>query len=192
MKLFSRFAMISVAVLGLLSTTVRADFVDIDITGWSTFGGYDLPGGINSGTTVNIGAASTVTSVEYFDVTFETLNGSWGSELTLSVNDDDGFGAYLDWRPDVTNAPGIFGPLSGTFGTPPGVDGPFGLGTLSVTNSGSLWITAYESFDDGGVDVQDALITGGTIRINFVPIPEPSSMACLGIAAIALIARRRR
>lgn len=171
--------------IALSAASARADFIDIDISGWQTFTGFGSPA--NTEVFIDIGAGSQVTSIEYFGVTFEALSPSWGSEFTMSVNNSDG-SEFFDWSPSTDDTPGNYGPFSGVFGSAPGTG--FG-GTFTVAD-GTLWVTVYESFDDGGAAVQDAQVSAGTIRVNFTAIPEPGSFALLGLAGLALVGFRRR
>ena len=84
--------------------------------------------------------------------------------------------------------------MTGAFGGAVGAPGPFGAGAPFTAADGVVWVTVYESFNDAG-NARDALITAGTLRIyTSAPIPEPSTYAlmALGLAGIALVARRRR
>lgn len=179
-----------VALVALPLSGAKAAFIDVSVAGWSTFGGYALPGGINSGSQVSIGAGSQVTLIEYFDVEFESLSPSWGEELVLSVNDDDGLGNFFDHAPYAdpgNDNPGIFGPISGVFGSSPGLS----IGGLFTANTGDLWVTAYETFNDGGNAGQDAVIRTGSIRIHYTAVPEPTS-AMLAVCGLGLCMIRRR
>jgi hypothetical protein len=164
---------------------------DINIAGWQTFAGFGNP--LNTEVFLNFPAGTGVLGFEFIGVTFTTENGSWGSELVLSVNNIDA-SEWLDWSPDTTDDSGTFGPLTGTFGGAVGAPGPFGEGGPFTLADGVMWVTVYEGFNDGG-DARDALITAGTLRVfTTAPIPEPGTYAlmALGLAGIALVARRRR
>lgn len=173
-------ALAILAVSGL-ALAASADVLVVDITGWSTYGGYGSA--LNSNTTINLPAGSTIDSASY-EVNFTALGASWRSEFTLSLNDSP-VGAFFDHRPSTTSSAGNF-VGSGNFGSAPGnwIGGPFTLTT------GQLYVEVYESFDDGGASVKDATVNSGRIVVNYTPIPAPGSLALLGLAGFA--ARRRR
>ncbi|MCW5768970.1 MAG: hypothetical protein KIT19_09820 [Phycisphaeraceae bacterium] len=164
-----------------MALAASADVLVVDITGWRTFAGY---GNVNnSSITIPLPAGSTIDSASY-EINFDAINGSWRSELVLSLNDGL-VGAFFDHAPSTLGSGGNF-VGSGNFGSLPGAwaGGPF------VLTTGSLFVTAFETFDDGGASVQDARINSGRIVINYTPIPAPGSLALLGLAGLA--ARRRR
>ena len=103
-------------------------FIDIDLANWTSFGGFGAP----SNTTVafDIGAGTAVTGFTYTGVSFTTSNGSWLSELTLSVNPTNGDAAteYMDWSPSLADNSGS-ATASGSWGGATGGPGPFGAGT---------------------------------------------------------------
>lgn len=168
--------------------------VVIDLAGWATFGGFGAP--TNSEVFLDLGAGSVITGYSYSGLAFSTLNGSYLSELTLSVNNTDG-SSYMDWAPSVTDAEGSFGPAAGAWGGVDGGAGPFGEGGSFVVGDGQVWVTVYEGFDDpfgdGGL-TQDASITAGMLTIMYQPVPEPGTYAlmAMGLFAVGAAARRRQ
>lgn len=163
----------------------------VDVGGWETYAGFG--GALNTEAFYEFAPGTQVFGFDYNGITFTTANGSWGSELTLSVNDSEG-NVYLDWRPDTTEAGGTFGPLSGTWGGTSGAAGPFGAGDpFSLPGNGILWVTVYESFTDPNLN---ATISSGTLTIytSAAPIPEPATYGLmgLGLLGVAAAARRRK
>jgi hypothetical protein len=164
---------------------------DINLAGWQTFAGFGNP--LNTQQFLNFPAGTGVLGFDFISVTFTAEGTSYGSELVLSVNNADA-SSWLDWAPSLDDAPGTYGPLTGSFGGAVGAEGPFGAGAPFTMADGVMWVTVYESFNDGG-DARDALIASGTLRIyTTAPIPEPGTYAlmALGLAGIALVARRRK
>jgi hypothetical protein len=176
--------------VGAVGTT----FIDIDLTGWTTFGAFGRDG--NTETFIDVGAGTVVTGFEYFNLAFTTENGSWIGEFTLSVNNTDA-SEFMDWAPSVAEVPGSFGPASGGWQGAEGAAGPFGEGGQFTTADGNLWITVYEGFDDpfGDTGLQrDALVSSGTLRVFLAPIPEPGTygMMALGLLAVGAVMRKRQ
>jgi hypothetical protein len=157
----------------------------VGLAGWQTWGGY----GVAANTDISIAApvGTQIVGVEWIGLTFNTLNGSFLSELVLSVNDSiNGTGGFWDFNPSATDAGGTYGPLSGTFADP----ALFGSGPFTMATS-TIYVEAYESFNDGGNAVQDAQITAGTLRITYIPVPTPGVLALAGIGGLAAFRRRR-
>lgn len=176
------------------STTIGSSSIDINLAGWQSVGGFGRPG--NSQVFLDVGAGSVITGFEYIGLTYATENGSWLSELTLSVNNVDGT-TFLDWAPSSTNDSGSFGPASGSWGGLTGGPGPFGAGGEFAVADGTLWVTVYEGFDDPFGDtglVTDATITAGTLRVFLAPVPEPGTygMMALGLLAVGAVMRKRQ
>jgi hypothetical protein len=175
--------------------TTTSTFIDIDLAGWQSFGGFGRPN--NTQIFVNVGAGNTVLGFDYSNLSFSTENGSWLSELTLSVNSTDGE-TYMDWSPAVLDDAGSIGPLAGSWGGTEGAAGPFGAGGSFSAADGTLWITVYEGFDDPFGDtglVRDAVIASGTMRVYLAsPIPEPGTygMMALGLLAVGAVMRKRQ
>lgn len=156
--------------------------VDVNIAGFSADGDFDEP--VNSSVTINVGAGSTVTGYEYIGLTYQSFSPSWLSEFVLSVEDAD-FSGYMDVAPDInTDASGIFGPASGAWGDPGNSDGG-----AFVTASGNVNVYVYELFSDSSVS-PDSTVSAGILRIHYAAVPEPTSLAALGLAGM-LIRRRR-
>lgn len=173
-----------------------ASFIDINLAGWTSFGGFGAVG--NTAVAFDIGAGSAVTGFTYTSVAITTSNSSWLSELTLSVNPTNGDAAteYMDWAPSLVDASGS-ATASGSWGGATGGPGPFGAGTSFTADDGLIFITVYEGFDDPFGDtgsVLDATITAGTMRVFLAPIPEPGTygMMALGLLAVGAAMRKRQ
>jgi hypothetical protein len=184
------------AVAALLSTAgaaAQADYVDVDLTGWQSFGALFNPN--NSSTFVMLGAGAQVTGFEYLGLSFTAVSPSWRSEFTLTVNYDppnENISAFMDHSPSTLDSAGVFGPANGAWGSGGGFNdgGPFTVGP-----NGKVWVVVWETFDDGGPGGLDATVNAGMLRIHYTPaIPEPGSMALLamGLGAVGLAVRRRR
>ena len=180
-----------VVIVSLMFTkSATADIININMAGWSNEGNFEVPG--NSEFRANIGAGSIITAVEFIDLQFTALGGSWISDMALSVNNTDG-SVYWDWRPGndlllaTKNGPGTYGPRSGSFGLLAGITANGSLvggsspGNVLLAN-GDLFVTVYDPFPKDNVPGLEATITSGTLRVTFTAVPEPSSMLLLGCA----------
>ncbi len=171
------------AAAGSASAGVNA-FVDVDLAGWQTWGGYGAAA--NTDTSIALPAGTQIVGADWIGLNFTAINGSWRSEMTLSINDSfNGVGGFWDFAPSADGSPGVYSG-SGTFGNPGAINsGPFTMSTSS------LYIEVYESFNDGGNTVQDAQIDSGTLRIYYVPVPAPSAAALVGLGGLVAMRRRR-
>ncbi len=160
-------------------TVVQADFVDINVANWEVFGGFG--DAQNSEFRFNIGNGSAVDGFEWINLDFDSEGASWRSELVLSVNNVDG-SLFTDFIPSTDDSPGnYFG--SGAWNATDGFGAPF------VVGDGEVWVTMYDTFQDAG---RNAFVNGGTLRVNFTAVPEPTSALVLGAAAAGLCFVRRR
>ena len=152
----------------------------IQLEGLESHGSYGDPD--NATVNFNIGAGSEITSISWDNVEGNGNSGpSWGNEMNMFVEDDVAGIYNVTFFPSEggSTAGGIWGPVSGD------------SGQLSIVSaSGDLTVTFYESYDDGGVDM-DASYNSGSVTINWVEIPAPGALALLGIAGIAGTRRRR-
>lgn len=173
---------LALGLVAFAASIASADVLDIPIAGWQTWGAYLAPG--NTTTNIALPVGSTIDAAEFIDVSFTALGFSYGSEFTLSLNDSAAAPGFWDSGVVDPNAPGAYGPVSGAFDNP----GVFGSGPFTLT-TGDLFVTVYETFNDGGNATQDAQVHGGLIRVHYT-VPEPTSMALLGLSALALLRRR--
>jgi hypothetical protein len=171
-------------VQGNTAVSVASESVSlvVDLAGYTAEGGFG--NAANTLEAFDIGPESLVVAVDY-DITFEALGFSWGSELVLSVNDS----AFTNFW-DVTaltvgganNAPGVFS-IASSFVEP----GLFGSGPFAVDTDGVLLVNVYDTFNDADTD---AIIRSGTLTVHYIPIPEPTTLGLLAGAAVLGLRRR--
>ena len=172
----TRLASAAAAALALTASTHAQ--VTVDITGWQTFGGLTSPA--NSSTTVTIPGGSTgVSAFAYASLSYESINGSWCSELRMRVEIPGSTTQFIALRP--TGAPGAPGSYSEAGpGTAAG-----GAAFAIPAGTTQLKVFVYESWNDGGDETQDAQISAGTLTITY-GAPPPPPPECSEAAAVSV------
>lgn len=130
--------------------------------------------------------------IETFNV--GTLGGSWVSEVTISFDNSTG-----DSPDAIFLTPGV-GIDEPSYETPPdpdpvstgGIINLIGIGFENIVlPDGILRIEIFESFDDEA-DAMDGRFTEvSTLTLDLSVIPEPTSLALLGLGGLTLLRRRR-
>lgn len=161
----------------------------IDISGWQTWTTYGpTSSAVNSNGLFNLGGGLEVhvTGVSW-DVNYVALGESWQNEVRLGFRSQagavDGFNLSFG---------GAGGP-----GAHANAGGPLKLADFAIPDlvlpNGILYLESFESFDDGGPGVQDAVFGQGSfVVVQYNIIPAPGALALLGVAGLAGIGRRRR
>lgn len=162
------------------SGIASAGFIDVDLSGWETVGGYFNSS--NTSMSIALAPGTKIVGAEYIGLEYESFGASWNSELVLSLNDGASAFPISFWDTQIAGAtgiPGVFGPASADFANPGYLtSGPFNLST------GDLYIEVYETFNDAGAGI-DARISAGTLRIE-TTVPTPSVLALFGIGLAGL------
>lgn len=155
-------------------------------------------------------AASALMAVSMASAFTWTLTGLMDGSQEVPPNASPGFGSFTGTLDDVTGAI----TLSGTFGgliaaataahihgpALPGVNGPVIL-PLTVSNATSGTVTGNGVFTAAQVadllagrhyvNVHTSAFPGGEIRGQITAVPEPGTLAALGLGAAALLRRRK-
>lgn len=123
-----------------------------------------------------------------WDVTIETIGASWLSEAAMYFDDNiapDGTGLIL--RPGAgQNRPGAAG---GEFFSSGGIIKLSDAGIPDVVlPDGKLRLEFYETYEDFEDALDASYLLPSTLTIQFVP--EPATLALLGLGAFALLRRR--
>lgn len=162
-------------------------YVDVDLKGWKTVGFIGNP--LNSELLLEVGTGNKVLGFDYFNLSFATQGASILSELVLSVASWSNFDDFMEWQPSPRSVSGSETGLSGSFG---GAVGD-GFGAPFEVSDGLVLVSVWDTFDHGGRNGIDALISSGTLRVYLAnQVPEPGSYALAGLGLFALSAWSRR
>lgn len=148
-----------------------------DISGLASEGSF----GDNFPTlTHNFGSAGTVIDVS-FEVNATMTSPSWSSELQIAIDTTDD--ASFDGDIDMSAWGGVdnSAPFAG-FGT---------LAASSVSSDGLVFLTLYESFNDGVPNPDAVYGNGSTVTVRYQLVPAPGAAALLGLGGFAAFRRRR-
>lgn len=142
--------------------------LDINMAGWVANGDFTDP--TNTSVTANLIPNAYITGLEWINLNFDSINGSWRSELALSTNQSTNTGAagtFWDHRPAPSLGSSGNYTGSGAFTAPSNqfVSGPF-----QVLADGQLLVYVYDTFDDAGTDEQ---INSGTLRVTYSDVAPP-------------------
>lgn len=161
----------------------------------NSFDGYGATG--NTIVTLNLGSLfpgynGFAMSGVGWDVTITAEGASWLSEAAVEFNNSTADSPDAIWlRPGAgNNAAGTMTFNSGgiiAFSSIP-------LNNIALNNDNVLRMEFFESYDDVTGTRDGFWHRGGTLNLQFEanPVPEPASIAALGLGAAALLRRRRR
>lgn len=191
MKRQQTFRLAAAALGAALALPAYADTFDVDLSGWLAAGDFGAEG--NTEQLVNLDANALITGFSWVGLSFTTHGESWQSDFVLSVN-NPGATAWLDWAPSTAETGGTYGPGSGFWNGADGAPGPYGAGEAFQVEDGRLLLTTYLAFDTPPVGAE---VLSGNLRIYYqnlgpaVPEPAMQALMALGLAGLALAARRR-
>ena len=122
-----------------------------------------------------------------WDVTLTANDPSWASEMTFAFEETtQAVGVFL------TPGVGVDEPGTGTYSSG-GVLDLVGLGLdFALQTDNIVRLEFFESFDDTSVPI-DGVVDQGLLTIQYEaqPVPEPATLAALGVGAAALLRRRK-
>lgn len=169
-----------IAAPALLPAQEATFTTDINLAGFTANGDFADP--TNSRTTVSLLPSAFITGIEWINLNFDAINGSWRSEFVISTNqssDTGAAGTFWDHRPSTAGSPGNY-TGSGAFGNP---SNQFSSGPFQLLPDGQLLVYVYDTFPDPGVD---AVVNSGTLRVTYSdsapppPTPPASTPALAG------------
>lgn len=187
MKKFLAIAALGAVVAGAQAVTLTGTFDVTGIASWDEEGSFN-----NEAFLVDLDAAfgdhsNYVLTGIGWDVNITGISPSWQSELVVSFwNTSFTNGLYL------TPGFGADAPGTGNF-TSGGVVNLVDLGLdVALDSDDTLYMEFFEGFDDV-LDQIDGTWNSGNLTLQFeaAPVPEPATMAVLGLGAAALMRRRR-
>ena len=172
----------TVATVAGLAVTASAGTIDIDLTGFSSYGSLgDLLNSTVDLTDIPVGEA--ILTISWDNVVGDGAGGpSWGNEMAFAIFEGENYLGYINFFPSEGSATagGVWGPASG------GLD----LSANEIVNTGDgLSLEFFELYDDGpGLN---STYTSGTLTVTYGAIPAPGALALLGLAGLAGGRRRR-
>lgn len=186
----------SMALASLLAASAFASAevftYNIDVTGLAS---WDESGSANNYfTALDLGSIApgftdyVLIGIGWDNVGLTTVGESWRSEAAFLFNSnaDDGIVLRVG-SADTSPGSGVYssGGIIDLEGVEAGLSETIGADNI-------LNFEVFETFDDV-VDEIDANFTSGTVTLQFEaqPVPEPATIAALGVGAAALIRRRR-
>lgn len=137
---------------------------------------------------VNLGAGSVVTGLAW-NVNLTANDPSWLSEIAVSFRGNTA-APELYLRPGFeVEDPGV----NQNFNSG-GVQSILGVVPAGITTdaSGNINLEFLEFFDDSSVAPDGKWHAGSTLTLEYTAVPEPATMAALGLGAAALLRRRRK
>lgn len=183
--------------LGLMGAIASSSFAAIEIFTGTLSGLNESPPTASAGTGTATVTLDTVTLMMRIQANFSGLTGNTtAAHIHARASSATPNGGVAVHSPSLTGFP--LGVTSGSMDTTFDMSLASSYNSAYITANGGTPATAYAAFHQKMLDgltyfnIHSTVNPGGEIRANLVLVPEPATMAVLGLGAFAALRRRRK